>query len=191
MPANAIACALCSYPVPTESWNREEGFRCSGCAQNVRALVFPAVHNTGSGESPAALQGETEASCFYHPSSRAAQVCQDCGRFLCHLCDLEIDGRHICPRCLDRADVFVPSRQMYDTIALAISTFPVLLFWPAIVGAPWALVLVFRRWNAPSSLVPRTKVRFILAALFALAEIGFGVFVIYAISQVGLKGPRR
>lgn len=80
---------------------------------------------------------------------------------------------------------------MYDSLALAISTFPVLLFWPALVGAPWALFLVFRRWSAPSSIVPRTKIRFVLAALFAAAEIAFFIFVVYMMTQVALKGPRR
>jgi DNA-directed RNA polymerase subunit RPC12/RpoP len=191
MPANAIACAACSYPVSAEFWNREEGVRCPGCGHRVRAMVFPAVNSTRTGISPAALEEETEASCFYHPQSRAAQVCEDCGRFLCNLCDLEIDGRHICPRCFDKVETVEPVRPMYDTMALAIATVPALLFWPAIVGAPWALVMVIRRWNAPSSLVPRTKIRFILAALFALTEIGFVIFIIFMMTQLNLRGPRR
>jgi hypothetical protein len=48
-----------------------------------------------------------------------------------------------------------------------------------------------RRWNAPSSIVPRTKIRFVLAALFALAEIGFFIFVIYMMTQVAIRVPRR
>lgn len=191
MPANAIACAVCSSPVAAENWNREEASRCPGCGQEVRALVFPAIRHERSGESPAALEGESEASCYYHPQSRAAQVCQDCGRFLCHLCDLDVDGRHTCPRCFNKTEVLETSRPMYDTMALALATLPALLFWPAFLGAPWALTMVIRRWNAPSSVAPRTKIRFILAALFALAEIGFGIFVIYMFTQVSLKGPRR
>jgi len=191
MAANAIACAACSFPVPQEFWNREEGVRCPGCGANVRAAVFPAIANSQMGAAPTALQGETEASCFYHPQSRAAVPCQECGRFLCALCDLDVDGRHICPRCFDRGEKVEPRRAMYDSIALAIATFPALLFWPALVGAPWALFVVVRRWNAPSSVVPRTKIRFLLAALFAVAEIAFFIFVIYMMIQVSARGPRR
>jgi hypothetical protein len=79
---------------------------------------------------------------------------------------------------------------MYDTIALALATLPFLLIWPALLGAPWSLVIVFTRWNAPSSVVPRTKIRFILAAFFALAEIALIVFIIYMMTQVSLKGRR-
>ena len=47
---------------------------------------------------------------------------------------------------------------------------PALLIWPAIVGAPAALYVIVRRWRAPGSVVPRTRIRFYLAALFALGE---------------------
>jgi hypothetical protein len=197
MAARAIACAACSAPVPPEFWNREEGVRCRGCGETVRAAVFPAIANSEMGAAPTALQGETEASCFFHPQSRAAHACQECGRFLCALCDLEVEDRHICPRCFESGlsaheiETAEPRRVMYDSVALALSTLPALLFWPALVGAPYSLFIVFRRWGAPSSVVPRTKIRFILAAIFAFAEIGFIIFVIYMLTQVALKGPRR
>jgi hypothetical protein len=175
----AIACAACSSPVPEELWNRAEEVRCPSCRHNMVALVFPAVAHSQLGVAPTAIDSETEASCFYHPHSRAAQVCVDCGRFLCNLCDLEVDGRHMCPRCFASHETVETRRPMYDTMALALSTLPALLFWPALFGAPWALFIVFRRWNGPSSIVPRTKIRFILAALFALVEISFIAFVIY------------
>ena len=191
MPANAIACAACSFPVPAELWNREEEVRCPQCGQNLRALVFPAIDNTGLGTLPSALQGEAESSCFYHPQSRAALICDDCGRFLCNLCDLDVDGRHICPRCFETAGPVVTRRTMHDTLALCLATFP-WLFWPSLViSAPWTLFMVFRRWKTPGSLVPRTKIRFVLAGLFAIAEIGFGVFIIYLMTQVNLKAPPR
>jgi hypothetical protein len=191
----AIACASCSLPVPEELWNlpaeEAEQARCPGCRRHLLALVFPAIAEARLGAVPAALQGETEASCFYHPHSRAAQVCAVCGRFLCNLCDLEVDAYHLCPRCFETREPVVTRRSMYDTQALALSTLPALMFWPALVSAPWALFMVIRRWNAPSSIVPRTKIRFLLAALFALAEIAFLVFVIYMMIQTGLKPPPR
>ena len=194
--ADSIACAVCSYPVPREFWNREEGVRCRGCGHTVRATVFPAIDVHSTGASPVPLEGETESSCFYHPQSRAAQVCDECGRFLCSLCDLEVEGRHICPRCFEsgvsshKIATAEPRRIMYDNVALALATLPFLAIWPALISAPWSLVVVLTRWNAPSSVVPRTKIRFLLAALFALAEIGFIVWVIYMMIQVNLKGRR-
>ena len=186
----AIVCAACSTPVPRESWNREEGARCLGCGQTVRVSAFPAIDHTTLGAAPEALHGETEASCFYHPQSRAAQVCAECGRFLCHLCDLEVDGRHICPRCFEKTGTTDSRRIMYDTFALALATLPGLAIWPSIVGAPWAIFIVIRRWSTPLSVVPRTKIRYILAALFALTELGFLVFMVY-IMILGFRAGRR
>ncbi len=196
MAADSIVCAACSWPVPREFWNREEGVRCRGCGQTIRVSVFPSIEHQATGAAPEALQVETEASCFYHPQSRAMTVCEECGRFLCALCDLEVEGRHICPRCFEsgvsahKIQTAEPRRVMYDTLALALATFPFLLIWPAVVGAPWSLVLVFTRWNAPSSVVPRTKIRFLIAALVALAEIGFLIFVVYMMITVGRTGPQ-
>ena len=192
-----IACAACSVPVPREFWNREEGVRCRGCGQTVRVSAFPAIDVQVVGAAPEALHGESEASCFYHPQSRAARVCQECGRFLCALCDLEIEGRHICPRCFEtgvsahQIQTAEPRRVLYDNLALALATLPFLLIWPALIAAPWALVLVVTRWNAASSVVPRTKIRFLLAALFAVAEIGFIAFIIYTLTHVNFRGPRK
>jgi len=196
MAVEAIACAACSMPVPKEFWNRDEGVRCRGCGETVRVSVFPAIDVVVAGAHPELLQGETEASCFYHPQSRATKVCEECGRFLCALCDLEVEGRHICPRCFEsgvsahKIETAEPRRILYDNLALALATLPFLLIWPALIAAPWSLVMVFTRWNAPSSVVPRTKIRFLIAALFALAEIGFIVFVIVMMTQVSLKGRR-
>jgi hypothetical protein len=180
----AICCGVCSWPVPVDGWNREEGARCPGCGQLVGATVFPAIESQRAGALPEAVVADTEASCFYHPSSRAAVPCDECGRFLCSLCDIEIEGRHLCPACFqsglqsNRLEVVETQRTMYDTIALTLATLPALLFWPAIVTAPAALWVTVRRWRAPRSVVPRTGIRFYLAVLFGLVEIVFFVFII-------------
>lgn len=193
MAAKAIACASCSRPLPGELWNRLDEARCSFCKHRIIAAVFPAVDRTRAsvGAGATALQSESEASCFYHPQSRAVIVCEQCGSFLCALCDLDVGGRHVCPRCFESAVTVEPRRVMYDSIALAVATVPALLFWPVVIGAPWSLFLVVRHWNAPSSIVPRTKIRFVLAALIALSEVGFLIFVIYLLTQVNLKDRRQ
>ena len=198
MATQAICCGECSWPVPLEAWNREEGTRCPGCSQRVEALVFPAIEGRSVGALPEAVIAETEASCFYHPASRAAVPCDQCGRFLCSLCDIEIDARHLCPACFqsdvraNKLEVVETQRtSMYDTVALALATLPGLLFWPAIIGAPAALWVIVRRWRSPGSVVPRTRIRFYLAALFALTEIGFLVFIVRLFIQGFQQAGRR
>lgn len=190
MAVQAISCGECSWPVPVEFWNRDEGVRCPGCGEKVQVAVFPAVERTRAGALPEAVIMDTEASCFYHPESRAAVPCDECGRFLCHLCDIEIDARHLCPVCFqagvasNRLEIAETRRTMYDTVALVLATFPALLFWPAIFGAPAALFVIFRRWASPGSIVPRTRFRFYLAALFALAEIAGIGFLIWELTHL-------
>jgi hypothetical protein len=196
MATQAICCGECSWPIPVEIWNREEGTRCPGCSRRVSALVFPAVEGRRAGALPEAVIADTEASCFYHPLSRAAVPCDECGRFLCSLCDIEIDARHLCPVCFqsgvrsNKLEVVETQRTMYDTVALVLATFPGLLLWPAIAAAPAALWIIVRRWRAPGSVVPRTRIRFYLAALFAVAEIGLLAFVIRLFIQGFQAGPR-
>jgi hypothetical protein len=193
--AQAICCAECSWPLPAEFWNQEDGAPCPGCRQRIHAVVFPAIEQTRSGVLPQAIAADTEASCFYHAESRAVTPCEKCGRFLCGLCDIDLDGKHFCPACFrsdlasNRLETVETHRTLYDTMALALATLPLLLIWPAMIGAPAALFLVIRRWNAPGSILPRTRVRFYLAALFALAELaGVGV-LIWAIARLPRAGP--
>src|SRR5262249_1600812 len=98
---------------------------------------------------------------------------------------IELDGRHVCPSCFQSgaSKTLETRRTMYDTIALALSSFPILLFWPVFLTAPASLFLIIRRWQTPLSIVPRPKIRFVLAALFALAEIAVVVLFIWAVIQ--------
>lgn len=184
----AICCGECSWPIPAELWNSENGAHCPGCRAPLDVSVFPALARTRAGALPQPIEAESEASCFYHAENRAVTPCEECGRFLCGLCNIELDGKHFCPACFNRSANLVTRRTLYDSIALALATFPLVLIWPAILGAPTALWIVIRRWNAPRSILPRTRVRFYLAAFFALAELaGFG-WLIWAILRIPRLG---
>ena len=73
---------------------------------------------------------------------------------------------------------------MHDSIALALAIFPAFLFWPILVTAPLTLFWIFRHWNSPRSILPRTRVRYYFAGLIALSQIGFIAVVIAAILRV-------
>lgn len=119
----------------------------------------------------AAIPGE--ATCFYHPDRRAEEVCAECGRFLCGLCAIETDDRRVCGLCLGseieqggRALRFTRSLVQYDSMALALVALPLLsLVFSGftIVTAPLAVYLCVRHWRRPMSVLPRTRVRLVLA----------------------------
>lgn len=185
MPANPV-CANCSVAVPPEVWNLPEGTVCEGCQERIFPHVFRAFFVKTELAGPARLQAEGEASCFYHATNQAVIACESCGRFLCALCDLDLDGRHLCPACLDRGinvqqSVSLETRKtQYDAIALHLVTWPVLTVWLTIVAAPAALYLVIRHWKTQMSILPRTKIRLWTALFLAIIEI-CGVLVFIAV----------
>jgi hypothetical protein len=153
------------------------------------ARVFPAFDRPRlTGSEVARVQTEGESSCFYHPSNQAATSCETCGRFLCTLCDIDLDGRHLCPSCLERGvtvektDSLEDRRTQYDSAALHLLSWPLFTFWFPIFTAPAALYLVIRHWNTPMSILPRTRFRLWLALLLAVGQIlGYGVLIFWLI----------
>lgn len=159
---------------------------CPACVGLLRADVFPAFYKSlPEGRPGEALQMDKEAGCFYHPGKKAVVPCSVCGRFVCALCDVALNGRHLCPACLEKGKTkgkiknLENHRTCYDTIALLVATVPLLMFffpWFTIITAPLAIYLTVRHWKAPTSIIPRTKVRFILAAAIASLQIAGWIF---------------
>jgi hypothetical protein len=134
---------------------------------------------------------EGEASCFYHPEKKAAVPCQACGRFLCGLCDCELQGKHFCPGCLEtgrekgKMQNLQNQRTLYGNIALALAVWPVVLVFGVyftIFTAPMALYVAIRYWNAPLSLVGRTRARHVIAIVLGTLQIvGWGVGIYFIV----------
>jgi len=151
---------------------------CKACGSAVRLDAFPALfRETAPGRGGEDLLVEDESSCFYHPAKRAVVSCAGCGRFLCSLCDVDMNGRHLCPRCIE-AGVDKGSLERlrkdytyYDEIALALAIIPILMFWVTLVTAPIALYIAIRYWHAPVSAVPRGKWRYVTAIVIAGVEL--------------------
>ena len=178
MRAEAIQCGKCRAPVPAEFFNRGSFSPCPACGTLLEVEVFPAFHRSLPAVAAAeAVLTDEEASCFFHPEKKAAVPCEACGRFLCLLCDCEIGGQHLCPTCLEtgkkkgRIKSLENRRVLYDKIALALAVYPMLLFYLTIFTAPMAIFVAIRYWKAPASILPRTRVRSVIAIVLALLQI--------------------
>jgi uncharacterized RDD family membrane protein YckC len=182
-------CPRCQSTVleiaPTSS-----GFtRCNQCYTTFQVEAFPALFRQPEPEleaEPVLLEGES--ACFYHAEKKALLPCHACGRFLCALCDCEINSGHYCPACLEAGVTkgkianLESRRTKQDSIALSLAIAPMLLFYFTIVTAPAALYLAIKHWNAPRGVSHRTKVRLVLAMIVAsLQIIGWIAIVIFAI----------
>jgi hypothetical protein len=103
--------------------------------------------------------------------------CDACGRFLCALCDCEHQGRHFCPACLEtgrtkgKVKSLENTRIRYDNIALALTLYPLLIFYFTIITAPIALFVAIRYWKSPRGLVQPSSARFVLAIVFATLQL--------------------
>jgi len=174
-----IACPKCNTPLPAWWVNTRRVQPCPFCGVLSRVDVYTALCR----EKPQASPGETildpgEAGCFFHPGKKAVVTCAACGRFLCSLCDMELEERHLCPTCLEtsakKQDIqsLDTHRVLYDSIALSLAFLPLLFFWLTIITAPMTLYVAIRYWKAQSSITGRTKTRFVAAMVLALAQIG-------------------
>ncbi len=184
-----IACGKCGAPVPVGRYIARETILCSACNTKLRVDVFPAFfRRPGPAEAGESLISDGDASCFYHGQKKAAAICAECGRFLCSLCEVRIGGSTICPECVEKGrtdgsmERLVTHRTLYDGIALSVSILPMLFVFITPITAPIAIFIAIRQWKKPCSILPRTRVRHVLAIAFALFQIaGWGVFLAYAI----------
>lgn len=176
--ARPLACGRCGLTLPDPLPNSPDWLPCPSCETPSRTEVFPARHrSTVAGDAGEALREEGEAACFFHAEKRAAASCERCGVFVCKLCDLDLAGEHLCPRCLEtgvkkgKLENLQNHRFLYDRVALALALYPLLIFYLTLVTAPVAIFVAIRYWKAPRSLVRPGGVRFVASILFALLEL--------------------
>ena len=173
-----IHCPTCDVQLEAD-FMRGRGVRpCPGCGRPIRLDLYPALFQAranGSAGEPVGMK--EEASCYYHPRKRAEIACEACGRFLCGLCDMELNGRHLCPACMEKGQKkgkitdLQNHRTLHDRLALAVAVLPIVTIWLTLFSAPLAAFLVVRYWRAPGSLVRRSRVRFVLAFVIACMQI--------------------
>lgn len=187
-----VRCPQCARSLSGDLYDRTDDVHCPRCDAQIRIEVFPALYRepvrNRAGEP---LDEEGQAGCFYHPQKKAIIPCGGCGRFLCALCDVELAGRHLCPACIETFRTrgswapLIVKRTLYDRAALYLALLPVLLFFLvvpvflSVFTAPMAIYLALRHWRTPTSLLPRTRLRFAAAILLAGLQLaGWAVFFV-------------
>jgi hypothetical protein len=196
----ALTCPECGFELKPHYFESSDYRPCHVCGVEISLRAFPAIFAPPKLISAADLRREEdEASCFYHDSKRALEVCSQCGRFLCALCAAEFGGDVLCPGCIvsgekgnqsgkSRMERLEKERTLYDSIALMLATLPVLTISLSILGAPTAIYVALRYWKAPSSIVRRNSFRKYLALAFGVAQLtGWVWFLTYVV----MRAPRR
>ena len=179
MATTTLNCPKCFYLLPEQLLNQAELQPCPNCRAPIQVEVFPALfRQIQSGRSGEIILTDAEASCFYHAQKRAVVPCAACGRFLCALCDCELNDQHYCPGCLEtgknkgKIKNLEASRTRYDNIAMALAVFPILIFYFTLICAPIALFMVIRHWNTPRGMTEPSRARLVTAGVIAALQMG-------------------
>jgi hypothetical protein len=172
-----IACPNCRAMQPVSQVNTGRLEHCPQCRALLMADMYPAFfRGPESGSSGTAVQEQGQAECFNHPGQQAVVPCDGCGRLLCAVCEVKLDGQSLCMSCLStgrerRRTNLQNQRTLYDSILLALAFWPMVFIFPTIVTAPATLFLAWRYRKAPTSILPRSRIRYWLAALLAALQI--------------------
>lgn len=174
MPTRDIRCPECRRPLPEDRETLNGLERCPACNAALSIVTFPGFRRApAAGRAAERITGEGEAACYFHATKKAAVPCDDCGRFLCALCDIPVDGRHLCPTCIDTAHKtgtvrsLERSRTRWDAVVWYAN-----LGLLTGVGVPFValfnvLVTVFC-WRAADSRVANVRRRMVLGTLVSV-----------------------
>jgi hypothetical protein len=185
-----VQCPKCRATLLEGIFNQTELLPCPACHVPLQVELFPAMfRKIKPGQSGETLMVEGESSCFFHPQKKALLPCDSCGRFLCALCDCELNGQHFCPTCLETGKIkgkiksLENQRTLYDSIALSLAVYPLLIFYFTLVTAPMTLFVAIRFWRSPLSIVRPGKIRFVAAIILALLQIAGWVMIFIALAN--------
>ena len=182
-----VRCCLCGDALELPETAGARSVPCRNCRFRVRVWVFPALHRAQDASAGQPLLEEGHSSCMNHPDKRAVSVCEACGKFMCALCEVDWNGERLCPGCIQHRRESDSDRTLraefihYDSIALAIAIFSILMSFFSGLIAPAALYIGWRYWRAPLRPVPHGRwimvIAMLLASLVFVSWIAFLVFM--------------
>ncbi|MGA1865505.1 MAG: hypothetical protein ACMUHX_10625 [bacterium] len=184
---NRIRCPRCLAALTNDFFTDPSGSICRNCGLIITGRLFPRFFNNNTEEkSSTEASSDYESSCFFHQKKLAVSHCSECGRFLCALCELNIEDRILCPICLEKLDqekrlkTFTNQITFWDSITVSMAILPLLL-WPlTIITAPLTLIYIWRHFKDNNNhIIPRKRWRFYIAGLFAGIELtGWAIFLV-------------
>ena len=176
--AEPLSCPICRADLHGEVSPPGHAKACLSCKRPVEGLIFPAYYRPPAlGKQAEILVAAEDAGCFYHPQSRAQVPCDICGRFLCALCDVELQGEHLCPACVNSGRKKKQIRNLdnerilYGGMASLIAFLPILLCWPlTMVTGPLSVSVAIYGWRKPQSLTGSGRGGSVVAIVFGLLQ---------------------
>ncbi len=192
MKQTLVKCPACGDSVSSEFYNSTAEYTlCFNCGGKLLVHAFPALYRREKEGAAAEKALLDDAVCFYHANKKAERVCDECGRFLCGLCELPFGEETLCASCLEQRRKQpgrhrLKARQMrYDKLALMLAVLPIIMWYLTCITAPAALFVVLRYWKKDQEFSPGRKVRMALAFIIALLQvIGWIVGIVFIIGEI-------
>lgn len=173
-----LPCPACKKDIPMEKLDGGFDGNCPFCRGKLDMEIFPAFFRSRSSSKNTEILDDREAGCFYHPEKKAVVACDGCGRFLCSLCDISLEGKRMCPRCIEtgkrkgRIKNLGTTHLRHDDIALSIAVLPIITVWGTLISAPIALIYSIVNWNKPRGFLEHSRIKLVMAIAVSLLIIG-------------------
>lgn len=180
-----LACPNCRTIQHSDTINTGSVTPCPKCGVAIRAEVFNAFFRKSHPDTaPPDIAPQGQIECFYHPGKAAVVPCADCGRLLCPVCRVEMDGKSICMSCLqagrDKQKIIAlqNERVLYDGLAFTLAFWPIFIVFPTLVTAPAAIYFSIKHWRQPPGVLPKGWFKNIAALLLSLTQVAVWIAVL-------------
>ncbi len=192
MKVTPAVCGSCRSALRKHSFNTDAPSACPKCYTRGFAYAYPAWGRSKRREVQLESADLGSATCFFHESRKAAQICEGCGKFLCPVCSIEYAAGMYCPDCISSGKVegidLKSSSRRFDRFAFMLSLVPLtlVLWFTVFLTAPACLFLVIRHWSDERPVLSFNRWRFVVAGILATLQIvGIAVFIYAIVSQSG------
>ncbi len=197
--ATIITCPHCRQDLSLGVGGSSGELECSRCKSHLSFVIFSGYpRSVPLGRLAEPLTGsENEASCYNHVTRKAISGCENCGRLICSVCDLEVGGKHFCPTCATSQQVvakcdplihrqFCPEKAVF--ILGFLSLYP---FCGAILFSPPALYIANQNYSKRTSLDGGGRIWMISGIFLSLLSpillvlcCGIYIFVILSVARL-------
>lgn len=150
-----IDCQSCGYFIPLNKYVGKDAVNCPSCKKAIQIFIFPELFRpiVKGNSAESAIEG-LDSSCFAHSDKKAKTICDECGSYICDLCEMPKEDKSICVKCFNK-EVKVEEKSPFDrvyrrysSIASQLLIFSVLIWFVSILAAPIALFISLRFRNA-------------------------------------------
>lgn len=187
-----ITCPKCVTQLQvTADFTSGQDFACSNCNWTLQANVFPAIQREPEkGVRADPITGFGEATCLHHPDHAAVSICDNCGAYMCKLCELPVNGEKLCPDCFNRGAGSISHKGqhrvfLYDDAVLWGAILPLFTIWGLFISVPLVLWFSISKFNRVVTPYRRhSHWKFVTAIVLAILQ-AFAItwLIVYLVTQ--------